>query len=191
MTLLAHTSALIIDVRQTKGGDPAMVALLCSYLFPEPVHLTDFYTRESDGPQQSWTLPYVPGAHSVDKPVYVLTGNQTYSGAEELAYALQALRRATIVGETTGGAANPGLRYPVTEHVAVFIPTGRAVNPITGGNWEGTGVRPDIAVSREDALKAAYRAALTRLLETSQAPPSRPLKALLGEAREALARLEA
>lgn len=189
MTLLAHTSALIIDVRQAKGGDPTMVALLCSYFFPEPVHLTDFYTRESDSPQQSWTLPYVPGALDADKPLYVLTSGQTFSGAEELAYDLQSLKRATIVGETTGGAANPGLRYPVTDHVAVFVPTGRPVNPITGTNWEGTGVVPDIAAPREDALKAAYRSALTRLLEKADPNSSKPLEMLLQEAREALTTL--
>ena len=107
MNLLAHTDALIIDVRKNGGGDPSMVALVSSYLFgAEPVHLNDLYFRPEDSTHQWWTLPHVPGRRYEGKPVYVLTSRRTFSAAEEFTYNLKSLKRATIVGETTGGGAH-------------------------------------------------------------------------------------
>ena len=141
MNLLANTDALIIDVRKNGGGAPSMVALICSYLFgPEPVHLNDLYFRPEDSTHQWWTLPHVPGTRYEGKPVYVLTSKRTFSAAEEFTYNLKCLKRATIVGETTGGGAHPGGTRKVHEHFVVFIPSGRAINPISKTNWEGTGV---------------------------------------------------
>jgi hypothetical protein len=166
MNLLANTDALIIDLRQNGGGDPRMVALLTSYLFDaEPVHLNDLYWRTGDRTQQFWTLPYVPGKRYVDKDVYVLTSKQTFSGAEEFTYNLKNLKRATIIGESTGGGAHPGGVFRINEHFQIFIPTGRAINPITKTNWEGTGVKPDIEVAAELALKTAHLAAMKKVLE--------------------------
>ena len=109
MTFLADTDALIIDLRRNGGGLPEMVAVLCSYLFDsEPVHLNSLYWRPQDTTQQFWTLPYVPGRRYVGKDVYVLTSKRTFSGAEEFAYNLKNLKRATLIGETTGGGAHPG-----------------------------------------------------------------------------------
>ena len=166
MGFLAGTDALVIDLRQNGGGDPAMIALLCSYLFPaEPVHLNSLYWRPTDTTQQFWTLPYVPGRRYLDKEVYVLTSKRTFSGAEEFAYNLKNLKRATLVGETTGGGAHPGGVERVSDHFAVWVPTGRAINPISKTNWEGTGVTPDVAVAADQALEAAHRMALKKLLE--------------------------
>lgn len=166
MNFVANTNALIFDLRQNGGGDPEMVALICSYLFGDkPVHLNDLYFRESNETNEFWTKPKVLGKKFGDKDVYVLTSNYTFSGAEEFTYNLKNLKRATIVGETTGGGANPGGRVRLHDHFGVFVPTGRAINPITKTNWEGTGVTPDIAVSKEQALKTAYKMALTKLLE--------------------------
>ena len=167
MTFLADTDALIIDLRRNGGGEPAMVALLCSYLFgPEPVHLNDLYFRPTNTTEQFFTLRDVPGKrYGLDKPVYVLTSKRTFSGAEEFTYNLKNLKRATIVGETTGGGAHPGGVEPLNEHFAVFIPSGRAINPITKTNWEGTGVAPDVAVPADQALKTAYIAALKKALD--------------------------
>jgi retinol-binding protein 3 len=166
MSFLANTSALIIDLRRNGGGDPAMVALLCSYFFDgRPVHLNDLYWREGDRTQQFWTLPYVPGKRYVGKEIYVLTSKRTFSGAEEFTYNLKNLKRATIVGETTGGGAHPGGTQRINAHFAVWVPSGRAVSPITKTNWEGTGVTPDVDVPADQAMKTAYLMALKRLRE--------------------------
>jgi C-terminal processing protease CtpA/Prc len=191
MNLLAHAGALIIDLRQNGGGSPEMVALISSYLFDAPTHLNSLYWREGDRTQQFWTLPYVPGARLAAVPVYVLTSRHTFSGAEEFTYNLKHLKRATIIGEVTGGGAHPGGGFPIDAHFGVGIPTGRAVNPITGTNWEGTGVTPDIAVPQEEALTVAHGAALRGLLEHLAEPCSKPLRALRDMAQQALAALEA
>ena len=190
MNFLTNTSALIFDLRQNHGGDPAMIALVCSYLFDwEPVHLNSLYWRAKDSTQQFWTLPYVPGRRYLDKPVYVLTSHDTFSGAEEFTYNLKNLKRATIIGETTGGGAHPGDIYHLGSNFTVFIPTGRAINPVTNTNWEGPGVSPDIEVPQEQALKVAHRAAIKRVLESIGDTPSGAKKMLMEEAQKALAEL--
>ncbi|RSM66214.1 hypothetical protein DMH03_03545 [Amycolatopsis sp. WAC 01376] len=165
MTLLATTDALILDVRENRGGDPMAVALLISYLVDEPTHFNSIYLRDGDVTNQFWTLPYVPGRKfGADKPVWVLTGPTTFSGAEDLSYSLQQLGRAKTVGAVTGGGANPRRQYKVDTHLDVTVPGGRAVNPVTGTNWEGVGVRPDIAVGVEAAFDTAYALALAHVL---------------------------
>jgi C-terminal processing protease CtpA/Prc len=100
--------------------------------------------------------------------VYVLTSNRTFSGAEEFSYNLKNLKRATIIGETTGGGAHPGDFERLTDHFGAFVPVGRAINPITKTNWEGTGVEPDIKVPRDQALKTAYLNALNKAYEKAK-----------------------
>jgi len=172
MTFLAHTDALILDLRHNRGGSPGLVTLLCSYLFPAypPLHLNDIYWRDGDVTQQWWTLPYVPGPRYGQRPVYVLTGPDTFSAAEECAYNLQTRQRATIVGETTSGGANPGRGYRLSDHFWVFLPMGRAINPVTGSNWNDTGVVPDMKVPAELALKTAHLMAVTYLQDRPQSP---------------------
>lgn len=158
MTLVADSEALIIDLRGNRGGDPATVALVTSYLFDagEPVHLNDLYYRWSGQTQQYWTHAWVPGKRfGASKPVYVLTSERTFSAGEEFTNNLKVLKRATIVGATTGGGANPGGMFKLADRVGIFIPTGRAINPVTKTNWEGTGVTPDVAVLPERALLTA------------------------------------
>ena len=166
MSFLANTEALIIDVRYNGGGSPHGVALLCSYLFDEkPVHLNSLYWRRGNRTDDVWTLKELPGPRYVGKDVYVLTSARTFSAAEEFTYNLQCQKRATIVGETTGGGAHPGGGFRINDHFRMFVPTGRAINPITKTNWEGTGVKPDVAVPASQALEAAHERAVAKLLE--------------------------
>jgi hypothetical protein len=166
MAFLANTDALIIDLRNNGGGGPDIIILLSSYLFGgEPVHLMDTYWREGDQTIQRWTMPYVSGKRYVNKDVYILTSKRTFSAAESFAYGLQSVKRARVVGETTGGGAHPGGMRRINEHFAVFMPNGRAINPVTKTNWEGVGVKPDIAVPAEQALKTAHLTAVSKLME--------------------------
>lgn len=193
MTMVANTDALIFDLRQNGGGDPAMVALICSYLFGDkPVHLNDLYFRPSNRTEEFWTKPTVAGKKYLDKDVYVLTSSRTFSGAEEFSNNLKALKRATIVGETTGGGANPGGTVRLNEHFGVFVPTGRAINPITKTNWEGTGVEPDVKVPKEQALKVAYLMALKKSFASEPNPDFRSqLNELIAQTQKELDALKA
>lgn len=161
MNYLASTEVLIIDLRSCKGGYPSMVSHFASYLFGEdPVLLNSIYWRDEDVTQQYWTKPFVRGRKFVDKPVFVLTSPVTFSAGEEFAYDLQALQRATVVGERTGGGAHAGASYRIHPNIEAFIPVGKAINPVTRGNWQGIGVVPDIWVPQEQALEIAYRMAM-------------------------------
>ncbi|QYR23582.1 S41 family peptidase [Paenibacillus sp. sptzw28] len=167
MAFLANTSCMIIDLRNNHGGSPYMVAFISSYLLePSPTHLNNLYWRKNDETQQFWSLPYVPGKKfGGTKPLYILTSRRTFSAAEEFAYNLQSIGRAIIVGERTGGGAHPGRMHRINREFEVFIPDGRAINPITKDNWEGVGVRPDIEVPEDNAFDTAYTALLEKELK--------------------------
>ncbi|HEX9667965.1 MAG TPA: S41 family peptidase [Thermoanaerobaculia bacterium] len=168
----AGSDALIFDLRQNGGGNPSMIQLLTSYLLPEePTHLNSFYVRKGDRTDQFWTQAWVPGTRLPDVPVFVLTSGRSFSGAEEFTYNLKNLKRATIIGETTGGGAHPTDQHQVKGYpVVVSLPFGRAVNPISGTNWEGTGVAPDIAVPAAEALEVAHAKALGAIAEKATDP---------------------
>jgi retinol-binding protein 3 len=159
MNFLANTDAIIFDLRENGGGDPKMVAFVSSYLFPERTHLNDLWTRKGDVTDQYWTSAYVPGKRLDGKPAFVLTSSHTFSGGEEFTYNLKTLKRATIVGETTGGGAHPVRGHRITEHFGIGVPFARAINPTTHTNWEGTGVEPDVKASAADALTTAEKLA--------------------------------
>ena len=164
---LANTDALIVDVRRNGGGSPGMVAFVSSCLFgADSVHLNSLYWRPGNRTEHFYTRTRVPGVrYGPERPVYVLTSRRTFSGAEEFAYNLQTRQRAVIVGDTTGGGAHPGGLQRVTDHFGLWVPTGRAINPITKTNWERVGVRPDVAVSSDQALRTAQLAVLRGLRE--------------------------
>lgn len=170
MTAVADADALVIDVRHNGGGSPHAVALVSSYLFgPDTVHLNSLYWRPANRTDHFYTKASVPGKRfGPTKHVYVLTSRRTFSAAEEFTYNLQSLKRATIVGDTTGGGAHPGGGQRLNDHFGVFVPSGRAINPITKTNWEGTGVRPNVAVPSDAAREAAHRLALEALRRTAQ-----------------------
>src|SRR5688572_11536641 len=168
MNFVANTDALIFDLRRNGGGSPVTIGLLSSYLFNEVVHLNDFYVRETNQRRRFFTTADVQGRrYGKDKPVYVLTSNRTFSAAEEFTYNLKNLKRATIVGETTGGGAHPGGVRRITDHFGIWLPNGRAINPITKTNWEGVGIEPDIKTPAPEALRGAHLAALKTIRETA------------------------
>ncbi len=169
MSFVAHTDALIFDIRQNGGGQPAMVTLIASYLFDHPTHLIDIYNRKEDSTTQNWTLSYLPGPRMTRQPVYVLTSHGTFSGAEEFAFDLKNQKRATIVGETTGGGAHPVSGHPVADYFMVGVPFAKSLDPVTKTNWEGTGVEPDVKVSAEEALATAEKLAGEKLEATRKA----------------------
>ena len=173
MNFLANSDAVIIDMRKNGGGDPSMIQLISSYFFKEPTHLNNLYWRKDDHTDQFWTLPYVSGKSMADTPLYVLTSARTFSGAEEFSNNMKVLKRAKLIGETTGGGANPGGFFPIAAGLGMFIPTGRAVNPVTGTNWEGKGVEPDEKVPAAEALNVAYKEALKNIESTTKDPQAR------------------
>jgi retinol-binding protein 3 len=152
--------------------------------------LNSLYWRAEDATDQYWTQPDVPGRRFDDKPIFVLIGRDTFSGGEEFAYNLKACKRATLVGEKTKGGAHPGSPYRLHSHFDVFIPNGRAINPITGTNWEGVGVTPDIITSQEQAFKTAYSMALKSIIENNSKVTSRSNNLIREEAQSALKDLE-
>jgi C-terminal processing protease CtpA/Prc len=169
MNFLAYTDAIIFDLRQNGGGSPSMIQLISSYFFPERVHLNSFYIRKSDSTKQFWTQAHVQGPRMSDVDLYVLTSNYTFSAAEEFTYNLKNMERATIIGDTTGGGAHPIEVKPFQNlSIGMSLPFGRAVNPVTGTNWEGTGIAPHIAVPQEQALDKAHLEALKKLLEKTE-----------------------
>jgi C-terminal processing protease CtpA/Prc len=160
MTFLGSVDALIIDLRENGGGDPKMVAYISSYLFDERTHLNDLYNRKEDKTEEFWTDMDVPGKRlGAAKPVFVLTARRTFSGAEEFTYNLKNLKRATIIGETTGGGAHPVSGHRIDDHFMIGVPFARAINPISKTNWEGTGVEPDVKVAAGEALDVARKMA--------------------------------
>jgi retinol-binding protein 3 len=163
MGFVAHTDALIFDLRENGGGEPAMVTLIASYLFDRPTHLIDIYNRKKDSTTQNWTLAYLPGARLTKQPVFVLTSKRTFSGAEEFAFDLKNQKRATIVGETTGGGAHPVSGHTVADYFMVGVPFAKSLDPVTKTNWEGTGVEPDVKVPAADALATTVKLAAEKI----------------------------
>ena len=167
LSTLANFDAIILDLRRNSGGNDPMMAFIATYFFdPTPVHLNDIYWRDTNETSQFWTTAFVPGRRSARQPLYILTSASTFSSAEDFCYSLQNLKRALVVGETTGGGAHSS-RGPqrLTQSFTAIIPVGRSVSPMTKTNWEGTGVTPDIKTSADASLGVAHLNALRSLLE--------------------------
>ncbi|QLQ39482.1 S41 family peptidase [Micromonospora robiginosa] len=181
LRLLADTDALLLDLRGTEGGSPDGVALLCGWFFAEPVHLHTMHER-SGATRQFWSAAWLPvPRYAPEKPVHVLTGPVTFSGGEELAYDLQQFGRATVVGERTRGGAHPRIGHRLHRHLELTVPVARPVHAVSGTNWEGCGVAPDVEVPAGRARDLAYTRSLEALLA---ADPDRPAA---DEVRAALA----
>jgi len=177
IAMLSATEALIIDLRYNGGGYGDSTALLAGLLLAEPSRMSDIVAR--DGVKQIWTPVGLSGRYS--RPVYILTSARTFSAAEGFAYSLKALGRARIVGERTRGGANPVARTLLSQRFWAMVPVAQARNPVTGGNWQGTGVVPDVETPADEALAAAQRDAARLLLEKHRDDPlTRELRALAG-----------
>ena len=171
MRLISHTHGLILDLRAARGGAPDGVAFLASFLFPDgETRLSDVIEGPHGPARQFWTSGYLPGPRYLHRPVFVLVSGTTFSGGEALAYDLQALGRATIVGEVTRGGAHPSSVLSLGDNVELRLPVARTVNPITGTDWEAVGVQPDTAVPAEKALETAHAAILDQLLNSADTP---------------------
>lgn len=184
MSFLENSDAIIVDLRQNHGGSSGGT-LLCSYFLREETHLEDFYNRAENSTKQIWSYPVAASAKFADKDLYILTSHETFSAPEMLAYDLQVLKRATIVGETTGGGAHGTTAYRITDHFSASIPFARSINPVTHADWEGVGVKPDVAVPAGQALLTAHILAMKRLVDRNSGNPE-----WVGELRRAIAAKE-
>lgn len=160
MRALNHADALIFDLRDNRGGYTNMVVFLASYLFDHPEYM--FNPRDAIT-AETWTHSPVAGSLLVDKPVYILTSTRTYSAAEQFSYDLKVLKRATLIGETTGGASHAGVLHNLDDHFAIGIPEHKPVNPFSDKDWAITGIEPDVKVKAADALATAEKLAEGKL----------------------------
>lgn len=164
LALLQDTDALIIDLRENRGGGGATDEAVLGHLSATPIPMAKIVWRtENGGTEVMQRQVRKPAGAPLypDKPIYVLTAKRTFSAAEAFAYDLKAVHRATIVGEVTGGGANPSNRpVPLSYGFRVFVPNGKVTHPVTGGNWEGVGMQPDVATPPDQALTEAYKLAL-------------------------------
>jgi retinol-binding protein 3 len=160
---LGDVNAVIFDLRSCGGGFPEMVTYVESYLFAKRTHIYDMYTRDNNKTTPVWTNPAVPGKKLATQPVYVLTAACTFSASEAFAYDLQSAKRATVVGEVTGGGAHPTGPVPLDAHFVLMVPSARPINAVTKTDWEGTGVQPDVKVPADQALDTAKQLAADQL----------------------------
>lgn len=160
MAALNNADAIVFDLRDNRGGYPEMVMLIAAYLFDHPEYM---YNPRQDTTEDSWTHSPVPGSRLADKPVYLLTSARTFSAAEHFSYDLKMLKRATLVGETTGGASDVGVFHRIDEHFGIGIREARTINPYAEPDWTGIGVKPDVKVKAGDALGTAVNLAETKL----------------------------
>jgi hypothetical protein len=160
MASLNHADAIIFDLRENIGGYPEMVMLLAAYLFDHPEYM---YNPREKTSERSWTRSPVAGNRLADKPAYVLTSARTFSGAEHFSYNLKMLKRATLVGETTGGATDVGIFHRLDDHFGIGIPEARPINPYSEPDWAAGGIEPDVNVNAADALATAEKLAKSRL----------------------------
>ncbi|MBB5350544.1 C-terminal processing protease CtpA/Prc [Haloferula luteola] len=160
MTLAADSKYVILDLRQNGGGSGHMGRFIASYFFQtgdERFYLNGFH-KDRTRDDQEWTYSFVPGRRNPDAKVYILVGPRTASASEGLAFAMQRMGRATIVGNNSAGAGIAGSMVPLEGSLMAFIPVKMVVAPRTTEGWEGDGVIPDISAGDEDALEVARRA---------------------------------
>jgi hypothetical protein len=190
MTFLANSDAIIIDIRKNHGfADGGN--LVASYFFKEAVHYNDQYDRDAKTLRQIWTMAVVPGPRLADKDIYILISKDCFSAAEDFAYNMQALGRAKVIGEVTGGGAHPTKPYKIGAHFLAAIPFAYSINPVTQADWEGKGVVPDVKVPADKALLTAQIMAINALIRRIPAENDRikELQRVIAEKEKQLAAL--
>lgn len=185
MDFVSNTDGLILDLRNNDGGRADAVALFVSYFVEgNPQQLVGIYWKPLSKTVESFTVPSVRGKKYLDRKVYLLTSKDTVSAAEGFCYNMKGLKLAMLVGEVTAGAANPGSMQRIDDHFSFFLPTGKAVDPTTGGNWEGAGVKPDVAVSAADSLQRAQILAIEAIEKTADASKRKRLEEIVRKLEE-------
>ena len=160
MASVNNAEALIVDLRDNAGGFGASVLAMAAYLFDRP---RSFYDPRATKPDSAWTASPAPGSRLSDTPVYVLTSPRTRSAAEFFAYNVKMLKRATIVGETTGGSQHSGAFHRIDDHFGMGIQhTAPPENRFPVKGWEVIGVEPDVKVSEVAAFDTARTLAQSR-----------------------------
>lgn len=163
MRFLRGGDAVVIDIRGNGGGSHDAVRYALSHFMP-PGRLLMTFLEAGKDPEKSYTLRDLPAGRMIGKPLYVLTDGGVGSAGEDFAYSVQQFRIGRLVGETTAGGANNNRFVPVPPGFMLSVSFGRPVHAVSGGNWERTGVAPDIRVAPASALDAAESQALGDLL---------------------------
>jgi C-terminal processing protease CtpA/Prc len=166
MNFVANTNSLIIDLRENGGGDNGMLLLFCSYFFNNKTNLYTTYFRYTNKTVQNSTQSKVSGQKYLHKKIYILTSKKTFSAGEALAYFLQQNKLAEVIGERTGGAANPVEHFIIQDQYLLLVPAGKITSSVSHNNWEHIGVTPDQETKVENALKTAHIKALENILTT-------------------------
>ena len=169
MNFLYNTNAIIIDLRKNGGGVPGMVQLLSSYFTDaEPVLLSNFYERKTNEKTQLFTFKSIDGKRMTNKPLYILTSENTFSAAEAFTYSLKHLDKAVVVGEVTKGGANRTKTINLNDYFSISLPYIQAIHPVTKTNWEGKGVQPNIETNNNEAFVIAYIDAINKTVNRNK-----------------------
>jgi retinol-binding protein 3 len=152
---LDGTDAMVLDLRGIPGGNAQMSHFILSHFMPPDVHYLNVLSVATGETSTRHTLSEVPGPRRVDVPLYVLVDRGSASAAEHVPFVLQHFGKAVIVGERTAGAGRNNVFFPAELGLRVSLSTTRVYEPLSGREWERTGVLPDIVTTSEDALAAA------------------------------------
>ena len=156
--LVRGARGVVLDLRRNGGGDAGTVTLVLDWLLGDrPTHISDVIYKGRT--RQWWTTGRLGDlALPRDTPVAAVISEATFSSGEALAYHLQSQGRARLVGQRTPGAADHITPVCVSAHVRAFLPEARVRDAVTGTNWEGAGVVPDVSCEPAAALDAAAEA---------------------------------
>jgi hypothetical protein len=168
LQFVSNTHALIIDVRDCGGGSQETVAMICGYFLEKPTHINDMYDRAANTTTAYWAKPDPSFTALTKMPLYILTNSKTFSAAEEFCYDLQSIKRATLIGETTGGGAHGTFSRDAGNGFVLSIPYSTAINPVTKTSWEGVGVKPEIQAASHEALETAEVTILEKRIQDTK-----------------------